>query len=312
LIDELRGRRRWWSGCWGGGHGEAITTITTTSCTGDVDFIVHAALRRGGLPSLEAVAANLTYKAHRAALTEGLLGGMHKLRLKLACNQAMRRQLDALGLVRQLPALDALEVQVEGYSERPVQWPPFIPRTLKTLHLEGGALSRSLVQALPGMLGASGARLERLVMIICLDSSEVDDTLGHLTQALRCCSPELKNLQLLMMGGIDFALGSAPEDHADQAEHLRVHLAKMLACVSACRELKCLELYTLIEPFFPPGTAFGRLTHLHLCAYEREHPPEAGVVGLWELLASGGLPALATLRVRGRRWRRRSRRWPAP
>jgi hypothetical protein len=82
-------------------------------------------------------------------------------------------------------------------------------------------------------------------------------------------------------------------------EGLRVHWAELLAGVSACRELEVLVLPRIeVEPLFPPGTAFGRLTHLDICDYEREHSPDAGVVGLWELMASGGLPALAKLRVR--------------
>jgi hypothetical protein len=55
-----------------------------------------------------------------------------------------------------------------------------------------------------------------------------------------------------------------------------------------------------VEPLFPPGTAFARLTHLEIGDYEREHPPDAGVMGLWELMASGGLPALAKLKVSSR------------
>jgi hypothetical protein len=42
-----------------GGQGEGITTVTTTTETEDVNKIVHAALRRGALPLLRDVAANL-------------------------------------------------------------------------------------------------------------------------------------------------------------------------------------------------------------------------------------------------------------
>jgi hypothetical protein len=68
--------------------------------------------------------------------------------------------------------------------------------------------------------------------------------------------------------------------------------------VSSCRELQALDLpSTVVEPVFPPGTAFARLTHLQIGDAQREHPPHAGVMGLWELAASGGLPALAKLRL---------------
>jgi hypothetical protein len=80
-----------------------------------------------------------------------------------------------------------------------------------------------------------------------------------------------------------------------------VEWAELLAGVSACRELQELVLpHIVVEPLFPPGTAFGRLSHLDICDHEREHPPDAGVMGLWELVASGGLPALAKVKVRGK------------
>jgi hypothetical protein len=73
----------------------------------------------------------------------------------------------------------------------------------------------------------------------------------------------------------------------------------VLAGVSACRELEVLVLpETELEPLFPPGTAFDRLTHLETCDHNRVYPAGAGTVGLWELVASGGLPALAKLSVR--------------
>jgi hypothetical protein len=78
----------------------------------------------------------------------------------------------------------------------------------------------------------------------------------------------------------------------------------VLAGVSTCRELQVMVLSRIeVEPLFPPGTAFGRLTQLQLSDHEREHPTAAGVMGLWELMASGGLPALAKLSVwLKRRW----------
>jgi hypothetical protein len=48
---------------------------------------------------------------------------------------------------------------------------------------------------------------------------------------------------------------------------------------------------------FPPGTAFTRLTHIKVVDSGGEHPPGAGAMGLWEVMASGGLPALAKLYV---------------
>jgi hypothetical protein len=79
----------------------------------------------------------------------------------------------------------------------------------------------------------------------------------------------------------------------------------LLAAVSSCRNLRVLALQEmLMEPRFPPGTAFGRLTHLEMWdRSDDERKPDPGTVGLWELMASGAMPALAKLRVRARaRW----------
>jgi hypothetical protein len=56
------------------------------------------------------------------------------------------------------------------------------------------------------------------------------------------------------------------------------------------------------SPFSRPALP-SALTHLEIYVHKREHPPDAGAVGLWELLASRTLPALAKLRVRlERQW----------
>jgi hypothetical protein len=110
--------------------------------------------------------------------------------------------------------------------------------------------------------------------------------------------PRSRALSLTHAGGRS-ATSKEPEDYRSQVERLRVQWADVLAGVSACRELQVLVLPRIeVEPLFPPGTAFGRLTHLEISDHEREHPPDAGVMGLWELMASGGLPALAKLSVR--------------
>jgi hypothetical protein len=182
------------------------------------------------------------------------------------------------------PCLAKLELFTYGHGAPPVEWPPFIPPSLKTLRIRADDYRPGVLRALPGMLGASGAALERLE--VRLSSLTDDDGLVHVAQALRCCSPTLKGFKLSSSGGVGL---------------LPVKLADVLAGVSACRELEAIVLpytETEVEPLFPPGTAFGRLTHLKIPGQRREHPPDAGMMGLWELMASGGLPALAKLSVR--------------
>jgi hypothetical protein len=214
-------------------------------------------------------------------------------------------QLAALGVVRQPPALAKLEeVCVRHYANGPVQWPPFIPPSLRALrievHSDERSVTESLLSALAGMLGASGARLERLEIILPNELRAIGDGLVHVAQALRCCSSTLKDLFLTMWAGDRIIyLYDEEEDHASQVERLRVQWADVLAGVSACRELQVLVLpHPGVEFLFPSGTAFARLTHLEIGEAEREHPPDAGGMGLWELMASGGLPALAKLSVR--------------
>jgi hypothetical protein len=278
-----------------GGRGRDLTRVTTR-VVGTSFF--HKALQAGALPSLRNAVASLQLSSHRASLTEGLLAGMHELQLTIECtsdNARMEPRLAALGLVGQLRALTELEVKVDGGADERMQWPPFIPPSLRSLRIEflsgNGHVIESLPRALPGMLGASGARLDRLEVLIPENVKAVGDGLVHLAQALRCCSPTLKEFVLDTCESVAFRLYNRWKYRADWAE--------VIAGVSACRELEVLALPRIsVEPLFPPGTAFDRLTHLEISDHEREHPPAAGVVGLWELMASGGLPALAKLSVR--------------
>jgi hypothetical protein len=147
------------------------------------------------------------------------------------------------------------------------------------------------------MLRASRARLERLEVEVSPDLECLGDGLVHLAQALRCCSPTLKGF-VLGSNNTRVGIHERAQDYATRVERLRVQWAEALAGMSACRELQVLVLpYIDVEPLFPPGAAFHRLTHLEISAYKREHPPDAGMMGLWELMASGGLPALAKLKV---------------
>jgi hypothetical protein len=282
--------------------------MTTRLHDGYANSMVHAALRGGALPSLRRVAVDLSYDGNRAFFSGALLGAMQELHLNIKYPgdpDDLEPQLAALGLVRQLPALAELVLEVSidlGLRDVDVTWPPFIPPSLKALSIvtdDDGLLSRSLVRALPGLLESSGARLDRLEIRIPSCVKAIAGGLVHVAQALRCCSPTLKIFRLLAREGAVYFDPDAG-DYAAQAERLRVQCSDVMAAVSSCRnhlEVLVLPQFFLIEPLFPPGAVFGRLTHLQIWDCEREHTPDAGVLGLWELMASGGLPALATLKV---------------
>jgi hypothetical protein len=291
-----------------GGHGRHITTLTTTpKFNYDANETVHEALRRGAFPSLKNVAANLEYEAPRAALTEGLFGPMHELRLKLLCGYRLADQLAALGAVRQLPALAKLELEVCEEIDDPLQWPPFLPPSLKALRITTTGyfdvrIIQSLLRALPGMLAASGAALDTLRIELPPDFRHIDDGLVHVAQALHYCSRTLKSFHLSAGEGVILERA----DYEAQAEQLREQWAEVLTGVSTCRQLEVLELPTFFktEPLFPLGAAFDRLTHLEIVDCERDRLPDADVMGLWEVMASGGLPALTKLCLilEGNRW----------
>jgi hypothetical protein len=182
----------------GGRHGASLTTITTSSETEST--CVLTALARGGLPSLRGVALELAIANHRELLTEGRLGGMHELRVRVnGDHHQLQAQLAALGLVRQLPALAKLEVEARGVWVDPVpQWPPFIPLSLKALSIDashGTRFSRSLVRVLPRLIGsgASGAAMiDRLEVQFPTDYRKVRIGLVTLARALRGCAATLK------------------------------------------------------------------------------------------------------------------------
>jgi hypothetical protein len=279
--------------------------------------LVHRALRAGALPSLRGVLVRLSEAVERALLSDGFVGGADELHLTLQCDEQpdhpeMAPQLAALGLVRHLASLTKLEIDIHGDGYYTLPWPPFIPPSLQELHIAMYSNCRdgndSLTRAVAGMLGASGARLDRLEVLLPLDFYAVGDGLLHLAQALRCCSPSLKSClvdmsqfrsdDLLKTTQDTLDVPEQDPDYGDEIERLRVHCADVLAGLSTCSLLQTLVLLAMpFEPLFPPGTAFPRLTHLKIRDYERKHPPDAGAMGVWELMASGGLPALAQLSV---------------
>jgi hypothetical protein len=311
-----------------GGRGRFITTMTSQSVP-ICSYFTHQALQAGALPSLQFADATLESESQRTSLSKGFLRDITDLHLVVDPTQDA--EIATLSLVQQLPVLgkfklefndeadvdedeeadvdedeetDVDEDEETGVDEDgPVQWPAFIPPSLKLLRIDTAPAAcptaiTSLLRGLPGMLEASGATLDRLELNLPQDFEDMGDGLVYVAQALHCCSPTLEEFVL----STSFHNGEfrVDEDAGDEVfdsrlERLRVQWADVLAGVSACRGLQMLVIpYITAQPLFSADAAFGRLTHLEIMAYKQD----PGVVGLWELMASGGLPALAKLSVR--------------
>jgi hypothetical protein len=156
----------------------------------------------------------------------------------------------------------------------------------------------TLLRALPSMLHDSGARLEHLRILISAHGLEaVGEGLPHLADALRSCSPTLEAF-VFEIKEDQISLSHLSEDFGGLLELLCSQLVDLLAGVSSCQHLRELVLPAMpMQPLSPPGTAFSRLTYLDFADHEHEGPRDAPLIGLWEVMSSGGLPVLAKLRV---------------
>jgi hypothetical protein len=280
LVQWLRDKRR----------GQYLAVVESQGQAA-YDF-TYKALREGALPSLQGVDLDMGDEAARALLSEGFLGGISEVHVIVKCTD--EPQLAALGLLRQLPALTKLRVLscfTEG--DEPLQWPPCIPPSVKALSIDdsGQPVEGIMLRTLPGMLEASGARLERLEVILPTELEAIGDGLVHLAQILRFCSPTLKGFRLDTAQNLVIGIESGTEDYAEEVERLRVQWAGVLAGVSACRELQVLVLPDIeVEHLFPPSTTFGRLTHLEISDFEREHPRRCRCDGAVGAGGVGGCP----------------------
>jgi hypothetical protein len=264
-------------------HGGRLKRVTAEG--EGAQQVLDSALRASALPKLTYFEMIVSDREHRQWLSDGRLRLLEEVHAELTIAKAFPSSMEHL---RQLPHLRDLTIRGLEVSIPAAVFPAFIPPSLKTLtldHLRGPVLESLLLQ-LPPMLQASGAGLEELQVIsswaICAESGVA------LARVLHTCSSTLKIFSV-----IDTAVSTRPLDRpcADEVA---------LGLVSCCEGLERLEVpwevFSRLPPTCPP---FARLTHLRVTAGAYDPIDLASPV--WNLVASGLLPALADLHLEGRK-----------
>jgi hypothetical protein len=216
-------------------RGRYLEAMTVEGFYSPTRSVAHWMVLSEAVPSLTRLDFSLVFEDQRAALMEGLLGGMQELRIDVETNRELayvdvESQMEALGLVGELSALSKLHVCNIGADDEPVQWPNFIPPSLKALSIDvsgGWPPCQSLLPALPPVLRASGARLDRLEVLVPVIHDELVQGLVHVAPAVRCCHPTLK----------DFHLTTGPDYGDDYDDGSDEYKAKWSGC--ACRGRRC-------------------------------------------------------------------------
>jgi hypothetical protein len=184
--------------------------------------------------------------------------------------------------LRQLPHLRDLMIQGLRAPLPETVFPAFIPPSLKTLTLDHfhGPVLESLLQQLPPMLQASGAGLVQLTVITAVTISEESGT--ALARVLHTCSPTLKTFRII---SADVSASIVDRDSA-----FEVALG-----LESCGGLERLEVPGEIFCSLPPTCpTFTRLTHL---TFKGDNAPIDLTSPVWDLVASGLLPALTDLHI---------------
>jgi hypothetical protein len=200
-------------------------------------------------------------------------------------------QLAALEHLRRLPHLYYLSLLGPEGQAQEADFPPFIPPSLKILFIKIRPLAglETLLRQLPSMLQASGASLEEFDIAVAETKFRVGGNIEKklsaegsvaFAQILRTCSSSLRTVRLsdcgLDFGACGFALVGALMSCSDTLEVLSCPWAVYSALPATC-------------PTFP------RLIKLCLRGARDEDIDWASPA--WGVMASGRLPALATLQL---------------
>jgi hypothetical protein len=258
------------------GHGGTLKKVMPWG--EGAERLLSSAVRAGVLPSLTSFHFSLDNLIHR----EILLGGILRLveEVDVMMTRVDQEQLAALGHLRDLPHLRRLSLSCNGALE--AAFPPFIPPSLKALNLdiERVTVLESLLRGLPSMLQASGATLEAFELRRTRELSAEGG--AALVQVLRSSSSTLKIVDL-----------------QDYEEYLGPACIRdlVLCLMRCCNRIEVLHCPWAVFSALPATCpAFPRLKKLHLHGGTREAIDLASPA--LDTIASGRLPALATLDIR--------------
>jgi hypothetical protein len=261
------------------GHGGTLKTVI--SLGEGAERVLSSAVLAGALPKLTYSFINFRDPIHLQILSGGMLGLLEDVTLLV-----MRADhLAPLEHLRHLRHLRCLRLTCDEPEE--AAFPPFIPPSLKILHLDVNPLAtlEALLRELPPMLQASGARLEEIMIerTVDVDFEEEPEPLtadcgAALAQVLQACSSTLKIVKLV------------ESDHVFGNDCIPGLLPGVLGCCDTLEVLHC--PFTVFSALPATCPSFPRLTELELDGGDQNIESPARV---WDIMASGRLPALASL-----------------
>jgi hypothetical protein len=270
------------------GHGGTLKSVRVG---GHITRFFETAVREGALPNLTSFDFYLGDAFHREILSGGVLRLLEEVEVGWGQREQPMALLEPL---RRLPHLRRLtlscEALLQAASEAALEpaFPPFIPPSLKslTLKMRRSATVKRLLCALPSMLQASGASLEEFEFSRTYADERHAEDGAALAQVLRQCSSTLKAVTLNGLSSI--------HDEASFGAACTQELAPGL--VSCCDTLEVLRCHWAVFSALPATCpTFPRLTKLRFGGGRNEQIDFTPAARAWEFIASGRLPALATL-----------------
>jgi hypothetical protein len=263
------------------GHGGTLKCVGSWYAEGSTERLLASAVRAGALPHLTQLDSFLYEPIHREILSGCLLPLLEEVEVMVQIDDG--EQVAALGHLRRLKHLRSLKLDCPTVAQQAaLPFPPFIPPSLKSLDLliPSVHLLESLLRQLSSLLSAGGARLEAVKIDREEDPFAEWDT--ALARVLHTCRFSLKTLEL-----------------RDKMQRLNVAYVPQLlpGLTSCCATLEVLDcpwpLFSALRTATCP--TFPRLTTLNL---EGTHEAVDLTSPVWDIMADGRLPALASLKVR--------------